>query len=151
MYFTNVLSRTRCKKFRYTFYFQNKHSFKEFIFCRVQKIKNGLKINSLETWPKSLTHVTPDGLDITDVIKIDFIEAFVCSGGFYFWFLLFLSPKGPSIKDVCIKGGGGGSAKCRQLQTEGRGVVETALLIRIFSDGKNVLSWYDTFAGYVGK
>ena len=72
---------------------KHKYSFKEFIFCKVQKLKNGVKINSLETWPKSITHVTPDGLDITGVIKIDFIEVFVCSGGFYFLFLLFLSPK----------------------------------------------------------
>ena len=59
----------------------------------MQKFENGPKINSLETWPKSLTHVTPDGLDITGVIKIDFTEVFVCSGCFYFLFLLFLSPK----------------------------------------------------------
>ena len=95
MYSTNnVLSSTRCKKLRYTFFSpKHKHNFKEFIFCKVQKLKNGVKINSLETGPKSQTHVTPDGLDITVVIKIDFIEVFVCSGGFYFLFLLFLSPK----------------------------------------------------------
>ena len=55
----------------------------------MQKFENGPKINSLETWPKSLTHVTPDGLDITGVIKIDFIEVFVCSGCFYFFIFAF--------------------------------------------------------------
>ena len=70
-------------------FLKHKHSFREFIFCKVQELKNGRKINSLETWPKSLTHVTPNGLDITGVIKIDFIEVFFCSGGFYFFIFAF--------------------------------------------------------------
>ena len=33
--------------------------------------------------------VTPDGLDITGVIKINFIEVYVCSGVFYFYCCFF--------------------------------------------------------------
>ena len=55
----DVLSRTRGKNVRQTFYFQNIRTVSKSLCSQKQ-----LKINSLETWPKSVTHITPDGLDI---------------------------------------------------------------------------------------
>ena len=39
-------------------------------------LKNSLKINSLETRPKSVSHITLDGLYITGIIKVDYIKVF---------------------------------------------------------------------------
>ena len=64
--------------------FKTKAQFQRVYILNSTKIfKNSLKINSLETRPKSVSHITLDGLYMTGIIKVDFIKVFSGSGGVF--------------------------------------------------------------------